>query len=304
MKFQCPYCSQRLSVRDNVAHRRVACPKCKRTLKIPPPVSSAEALENAEDQKPVDPTLSNREILESLKMDKAPEHSGQRDLPWAVDILLYPFSGSGVVFLLVTMAIIFGMILGQRLIPALARPGRLFPLPLAFLLYIIWYLADCIDDSAQGGIRAPNAFARDLDFKEAGSRVVYLIAAGVVTLLPAILYAMFTHRIDWIFGALAAWAVVFFPMGLLAMAVMDSSDAVNPFYLLLYILRVFLPYCGLLIVELLVIGFVIFLVWVADLPNASSWGIAIFIMFLIYGALVMGHLLGRFFWRYKDRLDW
>jgi hypothetical protein len=158
-------------------------------------------------------------------------------------------------------------------------------------------------DSAKGGTRAPQTFAATVSWREMWSRVSYMAATYILFVCPAGFYHMFTQRTDTIFWALAAWALLFFPMGLLAMVLHDSTSVLNPFFLLVAIFRTFLPYVGLMgLFALLAV-----LVWLV--PRGTEAFVPIDRTLLAvaiggYGALIVAHILGRFYWRYRKRLDW
>jgi hypothetical protein len=92
--------------------------------------------------------------------------------------------------------------------------------------------------------------------------------------------------------------IVFFPMGLLAMIMHDSVSALNPLLLLGSIFRVFLPYVGfVLLLGMLVVGLALLWPFLIVLPVIGFAAV-------LYGAFILAHILGRFYWRYRDRLDW
>jgi hypothetical protein len=183
-----------------------------------------------------------------------------------------------------------------------------FLLGLGIGLYAGWYFAECVYDSAKGGTRAPLAFDGLPSWSEMWSRVVYLLAVYIVYVLPAIVYGVFLGRSDAAFWGLLAWAIVFFPMGVLAMVILDSTAALNPFFLLGSILRTFFAYVGLLVPMALLAG----LFWLVpgllaggDEQHETSTLITIVgIASTAYLPFVMAHLLGRFYWRCRDKLDW
>lgn len=73
---------------------------------------------------------SDRKLLESLGMQLLAEHTGGRALPWPVDILLYPWSTSGLVHLLAMTLVVIGIDLGRRWLPGRVRPScqaRIYP---------------------------------------------------------------------------------------------------------------------------------------------------------------------------------
>jgi len=248
---------------------------------------------------------SDRKLLESLGMEPLPEHTGARALPGPVNVLLYPWSASGLVHVSAATAIAMGIAVGQRWVPGLVRPsGWPFLVTVLVALYFAWYLAECVYDSARGGGRAPNILSINPGRSEARSRIAYLFAAAALYALPAVLYLLYVRRVDWVFWILTAWALVFAPIGLLAMVIQDSADALNPLFLLGSILRVSLPYLGLLILATGLAGLdaLVFRVWVW--PGTSLALQAVGFLIIIYGTFILAHVLGRFYWRYRERLDW
>jgi len=235
-----------------------------------------------------------RRLLTSLEIETAPEYTGERKLPWPVDILLYPANMAGLTSL--------GVIVGVPLLLSLLSLV-LWIIPflglLSFLaqglvgLYAVWYFAECVYDSARGGTRAPQA----LDTGGTGemwSRAAYVLLVVILFVAPMMVYFFATGRRDAILWALVAWAVVFFPIGLLAMVLHDSVSVLNPFFLLGSILRAFLPYMGFV---LLLAAIIVGLAWVRLSP---------IVCFAVgpYGMLILAHILGRFYWRNRERLDW
>ena len=130
--------------------------------------------------------------------------------------------------------------------------------------------------------------------------MLYLVAVYLLFVFPAGIYWIWTNRADTVFWGLVAWAVVFFPMGLLAMVIEDSTSALNPLFLLGAILRTFIPYLGLLIL----LGGFAGLYWLMSVLH-SNWLVEVLVMLVTnYLLLVLSHVLGRFYWRYRERLDW
>src|SRR5689334_5448364 len=46
IRIKCPHCHKALGVKDHLAGKKVACPVCKKGLKIPAPVSAAADVED------------------------------------------------------------------------------------------------------------------------------------------------------------------------------------------------------------------------------------------------------------------
>jgi hypothetical protein len=257
--------------------------------------------------RPIEDDLADRlreqEVLASLGMTPPPKHTGERQLAWPIDILLYPANIYGLIFIGVVVGVPFSMALVRLLVPLLGM-GLGIPfliISVIVTLYAGWYLAECVYDSATGGTRAPNVSV--VGIGDMWSRFSYLLGVYVLFVLPVGLYALITQRIDWVFWSLLAWAIVFFPMGLLAMAVIDSTSALNPFFLLGSIFRVFIPYLSFVIVLGCLGLFIEIVARQARLGNSMVVGLIRGVI-SVYGVLIMAHVLGRFYWRYGERLDW
>ena len=123
----------------------------------------------------------------------------------------------------------------------------------------------------------------------------------LVFVLPAVLYFRHTGRRDAVLWTLVAWGVVFFPMSLLAMVMQDGLHVLNPLFLLGAIRRTLAPYVGLLLV-MAVLGVLFWLV--LDLLARSAWLAGPVLLASGYLCLIAAHILGRFYWRYREHLHW
>lgn len=329
LKFRCPHCSQKLSTRDDRAGKGARCPQCKGKMTVPmpsapepviafegdnltlikpPKAPDAVAEERAERQQLEEEIARAREkdeqLLASLGATASPpepEHTGERTLPWLIDILLYPISTAG----LTSLAIIVGVSFVLQLFGLVMSFG-IFSLVLYFLMavYIVWYLAECVYDSATGGTRARDTFMGNVGLGDMCSRAWSLLCVWVIYVAPLVLYAVLVPHVDATLWLLVAWAVVLYPIGLLAMVILDSTSALNPFLLLGAVCRTFVPYLGLLLL-LVVVGVVMALVELAMLRYAPPLLRVLIARTLdIYAAMVLAHVLGRFYWRHRERLDW
>ena len=247
--------------------------------------------------------LSNDEVLAKLKFKAPPEYTGVRQLPWPVDILLYPLNPAGLINLAVIVGIPLFLTVLQQIV-FLPFLGLMFLLAeLAVAVYAAWYWAECTYDSAQGGTRAPQLLDT-AGYGDKWSRVSYLLAVYSVFVLPALLYFLCTGRRDAVLWLLVAWGILFFPMGLLAMVMHDGIYALNPLLLLGSIRRTLVPYLGLL---LLIATQVALFCVVLGLAAREEYATSLAALVLLTGgyfSLVVAHVLGRFYWRYHDRLDW
>ena len=335
LRFRCPKCSVKLTAREDRAGKTAACPHCKSKIAIPSAQAPSPAqLESTTDKitfiepakapdKPATDPLSppqadeldadarqhDEKLLISLGITPLPQHTGERQLPWLIDVLLYPTSQAG----LTCMAVIVIAPLAAYFIRRFFGPfGAIllgWPIFLGSLvigLYVIWYMAECAYDSARGGTRAPDAFGLKVGFTDVGARIIYIAAVYGVYVVPVIVYLMLFRRVDAILLALAVWAVLFFPMSLLAMVLHDSTFALNPLFLLGSIFRTFFQYAGLLLLLLAATSAV---AWIILAPSSglhipSIWLTTARMAISTYIVFLMTHILGRFYWRNRERLDW
>lgn len=181
--------------------------------------------------------------------------------------------------------------------------------------YMYYYLMECIRDSAQGGIRAPeNIGSMPEDIGDAISQAMEIAASVVIFWGPVGAYLMYkilwqstgpgseyNPRTDAIFWLLLGYGIFFFPMGLLALAMFNSTSAFNPFLWIASIFSTFFQYCGLVLL-FCVLGWLVSRV-------VSSFQQSLFTAFLsgaafIYLAMVAAHLLGRFYYLNSKKLNW
>ena len=171
---------------------------------------------------------------------------------------------------------------------------------LGLAIYAAWYWAECTYDSAHGGTRAPQLLDA-AGYGDKWSRVSYLLAVYIIFVLPIVLYPLYTGRRDALLWILVAWGVIFFPMGLLAMVMHDGMYVLNPVFLLGSIRRTLVPYIGLLL-GMAALGV---LSWRGlGLLARSPWLAGPVLLTDGYLSLLAAHVLGRFYWRYHERLHW
>jgi DNA-directed RNA polymerase subunit RPC12/RpoP len=340
---ECPRCGQQFTAPDGQTGTETRCPRCKDRITISPesalgpsiiseellaaPPSPADATgarapQNSRNQRSVAPSdaldrqlldvppttggdtrLSDAEVLAKFKFKPAAEYTGERRLPWLLDILLYPANAAGLMNLAIIVCIPV-LLTGLQRVVFLPFLGLMFFLArLAIAVYAAWYWAECTADSAKGGTRAPQLLDA-AGYGDKWSRVSYLLTVYALFVLPVVLYLVYGGRNAAVVGILFAWALVFFPMGLLAMVVLDGLYVLNPLFLLGAIRRTFGPYAGLLSL----VAAVAASVWL--MPRAArrglfSIGLGSLGLFLAgYASLIAAHILGRFYWHYRERLGW
>ncbi len=237
-----------------------------------------------------------------------------RKLPLLLDIFLYPTSMSGLINLVIfwVLPILLGLF---RIIPLFLMSLLVSIARFVVAAYMYYYLMECIRDSAKGGIRAPeNIGSMPEDMSDAISRAMEIVASVVIFWGPVGAYLMYkilwqspgsgleyNPRTDTIFWLLLGYGIFFFPMGLLAIAMFNSTSAFNPFLWIASIFSTFFQYCGLVLL-FCVLGWLVSRV-------VSSFQQSLFFAYLfraafIYLAMVAAHLLGRFYYVNSKKLSW
>jgi len=337
MTFTCEHCGRRLTVPAEKAGKQGRCPQCKKVLVIPTtmPEQTAEPLgavsETIESPSPRNPLLfdaipthaadprnaeEEKEKLRALQGDyvlRERDEPLERPLPWVIDVFLYPLCKSSLIIL--TLGAVIPLIL--RVFVKLTRALALVFMPglipwivsviahwcalLLFVLYVTWYVTECIRDSAAGGIRALDTTALTPGIGELIGQSLTVLACAAACVAPAFLltHGDQTSPLFWVLYCLGGFL---FPMALLAVTLFESLRALNPVLLLGSLFSAFPPYC-------LLAAFCCALYrlppFVIDCLLDERWLLGYLLVFAtFYLALVLAHLIGRFYWRYEERLNW
>ena len=267
---------------------------------------------NSPNQRSQESAEKMRLAVEKLEREVfKPDPLPRRTLPWFIDIFLYPMSVSGVIHLVIF--IVTPLLIGLVVL-------RFFELLLGFMSlivyllftgYFFYYIGHCVFDSSRGGLRAPDVTIYDApDKSEFWSQIFLVIGVAAVCFFPAVTYYIVTERTDLFFWLLSAVCIFFLPMVLLTAALFDSVNVLNPVVVISSIYRTFLPYCGLVltfsVLAWLIVPIRLYLSQPQALLGYNLLGTAFMwhkIAF-VYLAMVAAHLLGRFYLRYKKKLDW
>jgi DNA-directed RNA polymerase subunit RPC12/RpoP len=251
---------------------------------------------------PPEPAEPEKTAVDYFK--KVEEPPPERKFPFLLDIFLYPLNLAGIIHLICLWLLVFLFCplvieflgLGIEYIPVV------YTLPVAYVLY---YFAECIRDSATGNCRAPDFWMHPNEDKwDCISRLLTVIGCIAVCFCPASVYYVVTERTNSIYWLLLACGGFFFPMVLLAVVLFDSFNALNPILIIGSIFRTFLPYCGMVL--LFYGGALLFMkidspLYQFQLLPAVSFiyrALQLYLMFVAVG------LLGSFYWRYKEKLNW
>ncbi len=336
IKFHCKNCGQKISVPQIHASKKGKCPKCKNIIVIPKVQTTSSVTEQHTSKdiktdsksstqglipsdvlhkdKIQDLSLSQPDISEeTAEYEQELEEKSQaetkpfdkRRLPWLIDVFLYPLNLAGIIHLVGLWLLVFLLCplvmeflgLGIEYIPIV------YTLPVAYVLY---YFAECIRDSAAGGCHVPDFWMHPAKSDKWDCILQSLVVLGCIAVCfwPVAVYYVVTERTDLIYWLLLACGSFFFPMVLLAVVLFDSYNALNPILLIGSIFHTFLPYCGMVL--LFYGGALLFMkidprLYRLRLLPAVPFifrALQLYLMFVAVG------LLGRFYQRYKDRLDW
>jgi hypothetical protein len=271
-------------------------------------------------ERPVDKSGQDSEQIAKIaeESDGCKEFAAERKLPWFIDILLYPTSQPG----LITIGIIFLL----KLLTDIAAIvllccfcGGILGLIVRIVIsysYMYWYFSECIRDSAAGGIRAPETIGSITGIGAMFLEFFRLFACYAFFLGPVTFYRGYTFLFEiemnsTIFWGLLTYGIFFFPMGALAVVMFDSVNGLNPILIVRSIITTFIQYCGLFILFYgLSILFIILLVMIGSILPRRGMFSHYFLSYIlsniafIYSLLIYGHLLGRFYWRYQEKLYW
>jgi len=333
IKFNCEKCGQKLSAPETHSGKKGKCPRCKNIIVVPATLNIDSILEKTDigSAEPATKDSAGNDILQEviekdqiqddlLGLSQVPEKTNEyereseeeppddtegppeRKYPWFIDIFLYPICTP----CLVTIGIVIVIPLLINLAMGLLGPfGILLIAPGMFVnflisMYFLWYLAECIRDSAEGGIRAPETLANAPSLGELLRQLFRLLISILIFAGPMGYYYIKTHSIDAIFWSLLAFAVFFLPIGLLAVSLFDSIRGLNPFLLIGSVFSTHFIYFALVVILWAIVLSVVFI-----LKTLSSiWAIFLFGYFIMYIFFILAHLLGRFYWRYQEKLNW
>lgn len=326
--FYCDSCNQKMTVSQVHAGKKGKCPRCKNPVVVPETGGLGLEGSKADSEKPnIDMAL-----LEVPKESKAPqeqtsraeglstgyeglagyglgqesdedERTGERKLPWLIDIFLYPISRPCLtvvgIIVLVPILIDVLIVLSGPFGFFIAIPGMV--IRYLIFIYLYWYVIECVRDSALGGVRAPDTTATTPDIGDLFWQFVRLVGCLAFFIAPVSIYWFHARQTDVIFWLLAGYAVFFFPMGLLAMVMFDSISALSPVLLIQSIFSTFFQYFWVVLISFGVVISLVFARLSLQKYYLLGW---VFYLFRIYAMLIWAHLLGRFYWRYQEKLYW
>ena len=334
IKFNCKSCGQKFSVPESRSGKKGKCPRCRNIVVVPgiqassslteqsnsgvPDINSKSSVDDSallvtpqkdkiQDFPLSQPDFSEKTAEYDQELDEEPaeetESAAQRKLPWFIDMFLYPISASGLVNLVILSFL-------PRMLPPLGHlnywihPSPSLAIIVILVGYSIYCLSDYVRDSAGGNRRAPD-IELSLSILLNAWELIWLIlntfVCVAVCIGPLLAYLIITKQTDIIFWLLVIYGVFFLPMVLLALVLFDSLRALNPILIIASMFNVFLPYCGLALLFFVVFGLIAVIIVIMP----QSWIISYLLSAVcIYLTIVMAHLLGRFYYKYSEKLNW
>lgn len=327
IRFNCSFCGQHIRVPKSVAGKKGRCPKCKNVIiipqSIPPPQADEPSrLKDEHDLlfQPLPPhshiTPENTILTKEQQFQVLQESAGlynpsipppERKYPSLIDVFLYPANKQGLIFIGIVILIPIAFLLLFGLLSLFLGPLALLVLfagvtvNIILWMYVYWFLAQCIIDSASGNLRVPDTIAETPGFGELFWQLLRIFACFAVCVAPVYGYYKLTHKFNWPFWTLAGCGAFLYPMTLLAVVMFDSIEGLNPRVIFPSIFAVFFQYCGLLILIAAILAPIVgaaIVVWVIPLlyPFVKAVGLYLF--------MVASHLLGRFYFKYQGKLNW
>jgi len=326
IKFRCENCGQKFSVHKNNAGKKGKCPKCKQIIVIPkiqtqsPLINQSEhgadeVSSNSPDflailQKNEELTTSHPETSEiSTEYEQESEEEDVEEtdvsdrLPWFIDILLYPISTSGL-FNLIVLSFLPRMLLPLFHLNYWHSPSLSLAIVVVFVGYLLYCLSDYVRDSTGGSRRAPAldvSLAAMFNAWELIGPILNTFVCVAVCVGPFLAYLIITKTTGIIFWLLVTYSVLYLPMVLMAVVLFDSLRALNPILIIASMFNVFLPYCGLVLLFLAVCGIIAIIMTIMPQLWILSYLLSVFCIYLM---MVMSHVLGRFCYKYRERLNW
>ncbi len=313
-EFHCQYCGQKINYPLIPPEEKGICPKCKKPF-VPvqtKPTYDLTLLDVSEElkswilQDDGHNTEEKTKEQENEPKEKPPvkEKAAERRFPWFIDIFLYPTSRSGLIHLGIFFGISLLIDIIQSLVPTMLY--FLFFLTSAAIyiflfMYLNWYVAECIRDSADGWVRAPEGLGAMPDLSDMFEKTILIVGCFAFLLGPPILYWIFVDNSGIVFWALVCIALILYPMALLAVVLFDSVAGFSPSLIIRSIYNTFLPYMGLIL--FIAMSAVVLRKIAATTSTSIIWRFGTGFV-IIYMILVCAHLLGRLYWCCEDKLNW
>ncbi|MFI4912453.1 MAG: hypothetical protein ACIAQZ_12370 [Sedimentisphaeraceae bacterium JB056] len=216
---------------------------------------------------------------------------------------MYPFSKQGLINI-VTIIIIFLVSSFLSVFTSFMFLGFVLRLLLNLIAfgYFFMYLNLCIVDSSDGGLVAPDTTPGSGGMGDLVEELKWGVLPIVACLLPVFLYTVFSeHPVRGVFLILFFAGIFVYPMLSLRTAMFRHVSAFNPVAILFNIIRFFPGYISLVVAIAVAFVPVVATVYISDRNPIAS---LLVMPWFLYGCIVLSHLIGRFYFNRKDKLDW
>ncbi len=223
--------------------------------------------------------------------------------PWYLEILLYPASWDGITYIVVFILLRLLLNFSYRILLSRLYFGILIYSSLFLFLvgYVLYYIGYCIFDSSKGGVNAPPMLDQKVDKYDLLVQIIYFLGSLAICFWPAATYFAITMDINWKFWFLFTVGTFFFPISILRAALFDELDALNPVKIIKSVKNALLPYCRLILILIAFTFLIVFINWLTEIiAFLGLFSIALNICLL----LIFAHILGRFYWYHKYKLNW
>ncbi len=243
--------------------------------------------------------------ISTEKTDLTKEEPLKRKLPAIVDIFFYPTTTSG---LLHTVAF---WILPQLIVLFLPIFSlQLIAISIVFF-YMCYFFMKCIRNSAAGEIRVATGVSTATTIGSEVTRTVGVFVSIIMCLIPYIIYLgdqcggsfvmLLCYGNDTVAWILLGCGLFFIPIALLAVSVFNSISAINPIEWIVAISKTFFQYCGMI---LLFLAFNFFYIKLGSRLKTPLLSVHLYLAVYIYATMVEAHVLGRFYCRNSQKLNW
>jgi hypothetical protein len=262
-----------------------------------------------------------------------------RKLPWFIDIFFYPVTLTGMIMLAILAGVPFLIEVLPFIIGYLGQGSVVlgflsmiivfggFFIVLTIALYKYWYFCQCIRDSAEGNIRIPQELGDSPGLGGIFSGLKSIVVCLVVAFAPAVIYGYETKQLDKYFilhilisvlpseiiskytamdrtfYLLIGVGIVIFPMCFLSIVIHESIRGLNPILLITSIFKTFFQYIGIIIIFFaffLIIQYLHYRIYYQG--DLLVWVCRRFL--IVYFSLIVAHLLGRFYYKNRWKLNW
>jgi predicted RNA-binding Zn-ribbon protein involved in translation (DUF1610 family) len=328
--FKCSMCDKVISAAESSRGKLKECPECGCYVEVPKKeekvVESFPGLElHLKEELPVRGArrgAASSDYAEGLNQysnlsKRTEEIPGdyERKFPWLIDIFFYPTSSAGLLILgivilgpvimdLILVALIFFDVGVLTQLIGLVLVIAFFFIRVVLWLYGYWYFSVCIEESARGKTRAPETLTMDTNENvfDIFVNMLRLVCCLLICTGPSLVYWWNTKEPNEIFWILLAVGVFFLPMTLLRVVMYDSLAGLNPFIIVWSIFKIFPRYCLVLLFFYLPM---VLLVFMARWVPMELWGGRFILKAAnMYLLLVSAHVLGWFYYRNEETLDW